>query len=97
MLGAGFHPPLAEGFSRFIASTSVARAVSDSIDQELKEGKSNPYDTHPPLRERIAAAESFPPRAQPTPDPPAISLLHNFRNSRLVCCWHSPMKLGLGR
>jgi len=77
VLGAGFHPPLAEGFGRFVNTGPIAEAVSQSIDAELKGAKPDPYDTHPPLRERIAAVENLPGGRPRTPDPPAITLLEN--------------------
>jgi Zn-dependent protease with chaperone function len=75
VLSRGFHPPLAEGFRRYLASSRITEAVSASLDRELAEGETDPYDTHPPLRERIAAVQSLPDRETPGPDLPAISLL----------------------
>lgn len=77
VLGSGFLPPLAEGFARFVTSAAVAEAISKSVEGELKSGEANPYDTHPPLRERIAAIERLPKGPKPAQDPPAISLLDN--------------------
>ena len=57
MLRYGFHPPLAEGFRRYLASPRIAAAISTGLDRELAEGETNLYDTHPPLRARIAALE----------------------------------------
>jgi heat shock protein HtpX len=71
----GFQPPLAEGFRRYLASPRVAEAISTSLDHELAEGETNPYDTHPPLRARIAAMESLFDCETLESDPPAISLL----------------------
>jgi heat shock protein HtpX len=75
VLSRGFHPPLAEGFRRYLGSSRITESMSDSLDRELAEGKTNPYDTHPPLRERIAAVQSLPDRETPGSDLPAISLL----------------------
>ncbi len=77
VLNAGFRPPLAEGFARFIESPPIARAVSEALSRELAEGKANPYDTHPALRERLKVLEDFPKGEQLSSDPPAISLLSN--------------------
>jgi heat shock protein HtpX len=78
VLSAGFKPPLADGFARFMQSTQVASAMDKAIDKELKEEKNNPYDTHPPLRQRIAAVQDLPTRLPAGQDPPAISLLEDL-------------------
>ncbi len=78
VLGAGFRPPLAAGFARFLACAGVARAVSEKVEQELKEGRADAYDTHPALRERLLAIEKLPTGATPDRDPPAITLVENL-------------------
>jgi heat shock protein HtpX len=75
VLSRGFHPPLAEGFRRYLGSSWISEAVSASLDRELAERETNPYDTHPLLRERIAALQSLSYRETPGSDLPAISLL----------------------
>ena len=78
VLRQGFHPPLVEGFHRYLGASRVAAAVSASLDRELAEGETNPYDTHPPLRQRIAAVQDSPDGDTPGDDLPAISLLGNI-------------------
>ncbi|MGH8069870.1 MAG: M48 family metallopeptidase [Candidatus Entotheonellia bacterium] len=78
VLRQGFHPPLVEGFRRYLGASQITKAVSDSLDRELAEGETNPYNTHPPLRERIAAVQDWPDRDAPGYDLPAISLLGNI-------------------
>jgi hypothetical protein len=75
VLRYGFHPPLAEGFRRYLASPRIAAAISTSLDRELAEGETHPYDTHPPLRARIAALLNRSDRETPEHDLPAMSLL----------------------
>ncbi|WP_143177527.1 M48 family metallopeptidase [Cystobacter ferrugineus] len=53
------HAPLGEGFRRFLGAPSVAERLGQLEKEELSEGKQDPYDTHPPLRERIRHAESL--------------------------------------
>lgn len=74
---AGFHPPVTEGFRRFTGTQRVATAMEEGLQAELKEGKSDPYDSHPALRERIAALEQLPMGTIPDPDPSALSLIEN--------------------
>jgi len=75
VLQAGLRPPIAEGFRRFLSAPTVAPAVSAELEQQLASCTSHPYDTHPPLSERLAAlppADAAVPAATPQL---AISLL----------------------
>jgi hypothetical protein len=54
-LRSGFRPPFQQGFQTFVSSERVAQAVQKVVAAELAESRPNPYDTHPALRERIAA------------------------------------------
>jgi heat shock protein HtpX len=73
-LSSGTRPPLAEGFSRFAALGSVRETAERIVEQELAEGRTDPYDSHPALAERIAAVEHLPP-GEPDDSPPAITLI----------------------
>jgi hypothetical protein len=75
VLNAGFLPPIMEGFDRFTGQESVSARMNGALDRTLREGKSNPYDTHPALPERIAAVAHLSPGPQAAHDPPAITLL----------------------
>jgi heat shock protein HtpX len=50
-------PDIADGFARFLAAPEIAAQVTQGIETEIAEGKTNPFDTHPPLRDRIVAIE----------------------------------------
>jgi heat shock protein HtpX len=52
---AGYLPPLAAGFSQVLERPEISCKLEEAVEQEYKEGKQDPYDTHPPLRERLAA------------------------------------------
>ena len=59
---AGYRPPLLAGFTRFLAAPR-ARGIMDRIVAEaLKSEKEDPYDTHPPLPDRLAALATLPAR-----------------------------------
>jgi heat shock protein HtpX len=75
VLRCGFHPPLAEGFHRYLASPRIAAAVSSNLDRELEGGETDPFDTHPPLHARIADLQNRSDWEPPKHDPAAISLL----------------------
>jgi heat shock protein HtpX len=78
----GYRPAIADGFREFSAAPSIATNVARALSHELTEGKADPYDTHPPLRERVAALESAPAVQRETIDDTemAISLLENVQS-----------------
>ena len=75
VLNAGYRPPFTEGFQRFVQAAPVAEVINRQLDEELKTGKADPYDTHPPLKERVAAVERLPAGNAGPDDPPATTLL----------------------
>jgi heat shock protein HtpX len=78
VLGAGYLPPLAVGFSRFLEQPRVNDVLKEAVETDEREGKADPYDTHPSLRERLAALarRSGPaPASRPGDDGRAIALL----------------------
>ncbi len=78
VLASGFRPPVAEGFHRFLQSRAVRTAVDDFLENLVREQKGDPYDTHPPLRERLAALGN-PGLPAPDPgDPEAVALLEGL-------------------
>jgi hypothetical protein len=77
VLNAGRKLPLAEGYQRFVAAPDIVKAVSTTIEEEMKQRETDPYQTHPSLADRIAALSSMPMRKQSQADHPAISLLRD--------------------
>jgi heat shock protein HtpX len=75
VLSAGFHAPMLEGFSRFAAMPAVDKAVSDALTRALESPEQDPYDTHPSLRDRLAALENLPEGPDPPERQPALSLI----------------------
>jgi Zn-dependent protease with chaperone function len=51
----GFRPALAEGFRAYLQSPHTAVAIPAILDAVLKEEKTDPYDSHPCLRDRLQA------------------------------------------
>ena len=78
-LEAGFLPPIAAGFRRFMANEDVARTVANTTAEEMKTTTS-PYDSHPSLRERIARFKRLPPDPPAKVDPPAIELIDDVKD-----------------
>src|SRR6185503_704829 len=60
VLMSGYRPPLADGFARFVAVESVAVRVAAAVREVEAGPHADPFDTHPSLRERIAAISLLP-------------------------------------
>jgi heat shock protein HtpX len=58
LIGAGYLPPLADGFRRFVGVKHLTDIIDASVEEALSDTTSDPYDTHPPLSERVAALRS---------------------------------------
>jgi heat shock protein HtpX len=77
VLDSGHRAPLLEGFRRFREAGAVSSALEEVLEEERK-AEADPYHTHPPLGERIAALERLPDAPVPAGDghdEPALSLV----------------------
>ncbi|MCK5941844.1 MAG: M48 family metallopeptidase [Planctomycetes bacterium] len=75
MLNRGIRPPLADGFEAFLRSERIQKVQLD-LGEGAMQAKGNPYDSHPPLSERLrAAAEVDDPGDEPAAGEAAIALL----------------------
>jgi Zn-dependent protease with chaperone function len=74
ILNAGYQPPMLEGFDLFLKAQRIVDIVNQSFEEQLTRGKTDPFDTHPSLKERIAALENLPTGASLN-DRPASTLL----------------------
>jgi heat shock protein HtpX len=70
----GFRPPLAEGFTRFIAVPNVARQLQPEIEKVLKQERPAPLDTHPTFLQRSQRMLSLDRPTPPQSDAPALTL-----------------------
>jgi heat shock protein HtpX len=77
VLGAGYRPPIAAGFAHFLHTASIAKALTALVRKAESEDTANVYDTHPPLRERLAALDDLPDAGEPPDLHPAIDLLED--------------------
>jgi heat shock protein HtpX len=59
-LERGARPPIAQGFVRFAEAEPIREATSELLARELAERRTEAYDSHPALAERIAAVEHLP-------------------------------------
>jgi Zn-dependent protease with chaperone function len=78
VLSAGFAPPLAAGFEAFMSNPTVASQLTEALKQQALHEKASPYDTHPPLADRLAALGVSRSNAPAAAGPPAVSLLRNL-------------------
>jgi hypothetical protein len=77
LLDAGFQPPLTGGFAHFLSESEVMKRVGEEAEKQLSEAKADPYDSHPPDAERIAALSALPGASDGSdPGEPAISLVN---------------------
>jgi heat shock protein HtpX len=88
MLYGGFLPPIAAGFSRFLASPQVAFNVQLRLGLEIKNAKVQPYDSHPPLRDRIAAIKDLEVEPSSEDPEPALVLLNDCEGQELRLLSH---------
>jgi Zn-dependent protease with chaperone function len=80
VLSAGFLPPLSPGLSHFLAAPQISRPVEASLQEELAQGKADPFDSHPSLRERLAALEETASSANQDPRP-CLDLLDDLQSA----------------
>lgn len=77
MLNDGAVPGIGDGFARFIAVPTINQQIQRNLDKEIQEGKTNPYNSHPSLRDRITATQKLPAGFIPEDSNPARSLLND--------------------
>jgi hypothetical protein len=60
-----------------MAADDVREALGAHLAKELTKPNTKPYDSHPPLRDRLMAARRLPSGEEPSNDPPAITLIED--------------------
>jgi heat shock protein HtpX len=78
VLSNGYRPPIAAGFSAFLRADSIADAVSKQVKTDLHGGTADRYDSHPPLKERIAALAHAGGESRDDVDALAVNLLREL-------------------
>jgi heat shock protein HtpX len=63
VIAAGYLPPIADGFRMFMESPRIRPLAEQYLQSELARTETNPFDSHPALRDRLAALEALPPEA----------------------------------
>jgi heat shock protein HtpX len=75
VLSAGRRPPVVAGFAAYLRSRAIDQAATAFLDRQLHE-KTDPYDSHPSLSERLDALEACAP-GEPDDSPPALDLVRD--------------------
>ena len=75
VMQAGYVPPVMSGFASFMQRPRMATIMSKVSEHEEQESKTDAYDTHPSLAERVAALDKLPSRVSEPDTRPASSLL----------------------
>ena len=77
ILSSGHLPPVSQGFSRFMKTERVAASLAQAVQKEEADGRTDPFDTHPSLKERAAALRPLPEGAAGD-ERPATALLSDL-------------------
>lgn len=83
VLNMGSLVAIGDGLTRFMATPQISEGLRTSLEKRLREEKSKPYDTHPPLRDRIAAVEKLPDDSAPQDSRNASCLLEDSREAEI--------------
>ncbi len=79
ILNAGFRPPIADGFAGFMQVKNVGEQIGKIVEREMRGENASPYESHPPLNERLDAVRDLPLGAE-SGRGPAIELLRDVSN-----------------
>ena len=59
VLDLGYKLPIGGGFQKYLTTSQAQKFAEQEIRQVLEEQEPNPYDTHPTLKERLAALSNL--------------------------------------
>ncbi|NOY28330.1 MAG: M48 family metalloprotease [Oligoflexia bacterium] len=76
-LDAGYRPPYARGFAIFLQQPALRKVIDDALTQALESGETDSMDTHPALRDRLAALAELP-AGESQDERPATELLSDL-------------------
>jgi hypothetical protein len=75
LLEAGYIPPVADGFEKFSALPEIAQSTTEDLKHALANEQTDPYDSHPSLKDRLDAVQQADFELQGICSDSAISLL----------------------
>jgi heat shock protein HtpX len=95
VLRRGFRPPMGRGFAAFVQVPAVAAALDQALAASMAHGQGDEADTHPPMRERVAALGGDPKATViDTDSPRAATLLRDLpalEASLVTAMWSDPV------
>ena len=83
LASSGHIAPIAAGFTQFLAAPTVAPQIAKFLEKELLGGESDPYDSHPPLAQRLAAVNQDGVTLEASDDQAAACLLPQLEQLEL--------------
>jgi heat shock protein HtpX len=83
VLSTGTLVAIGDGLTRFMAVPQISEELSKGLERRLREEKSKPYDTHPPIRDRIVALQKLPDDSAPQDSRNASCLLENLQDAEI--------------
>ena len=89
VLEKGFRPPITEGLGRFMSVGAVEDSMAKLLDAVMEEEEGDPYDTHPPLRERLAALHVSESARASSSDPRAVTLVEDVPSLEAALITHA--------
>jgi Zn-dependent protease with chaperone function len=75
VLQGGYLPPVAAGFERYRATRQFVDGSTSLLDHEMTTGETGPFDSHPALRDRLAALDRLALPPVRSDDSPAATLV----------------------
>lgn len=87
VVNRGYLPPVSPGFERYLGVSGMDAFLAAVVQYEEEQGTTDPFDTHPSLKERIAALKKFPEGSPGDTRRASVLLNDRARYDRLV---HGP-------
>lgn len=84
VLGAGFRAPFGAGFQSFLRAPSIAGQVDKAVEEARINDQSDPMDSHPCLRDRLAAVANLGEAGDPDDGTLAHDLLGDSAGAELA-------------
>lgn len=78
VLSNGLQPPVLAGFQHFLSAEGTRQALEEFLESEARSSRTNPYDTHPSLADRLTHLRDLDVPASVAPNlasEPAIALV----------------------
>jgi len=76
-LERGVRPPMAQGFREYSTAPKIKEMIEVALKQAMEESKSDIYDSHPALKERLESINQVTGPIQKATDPPAIEWIRD--------------------